>query len=1046
MRPLLQFLLILSGYKPSFAQVDIEMAFDLYGQNEGLSSVWITDMVQDKNGFVWLGTYDGLNRFDGRNFKVYRHKPNDSTSLFNNNGQKFYTDQRGRIWITYAEGGISQFIPEKQRFIHHLNPELKPKLNLDRDFVVCYVDKDDNIWYSGEDMGFQCFNLKTRKHAVFNLPIDNYQLSGAQNFVNPNSVYSVYADRNGLFWLSTQNGLYNFNPVSHKFKYFKHVTKDDKTRSDDFMRTLPDTDKGLWLSARQGGLSYFDFKTQTFRYYPLRSGRIGHYDLIHEICPRNVNEFWVASLDRGLGVFNKTNGTYTFHPGRTANRTSAFVNVIRMLALPSGQLLLGDEVGLYVHNPQSQTFQFKRLQIKESQHGDLFPIRSILENQARREMYFATDMGNGLNILNTQNGTLQNLPVDVEPGGDSLMHVRAMLRDKSGKIWLLSANHLYFFDEIKKRLIPIQPGKNNTLYTRAGNYKSFCTDNLNRLYLLNFSGSILRFHSQTGLWDTLPGLNASNLNIQLILADQENNLWLATNNSISIYALSDQSLHTLKIDGMPLQPAYNIRNLSADPQGNIWASVNRKGLLRISRDGNSPVYRWFGIENGHHLDRIVRMNCDPKGYLWMATITSVLRMDTRTFSVRALREYQGMDHTTLGMHFLSGDNGNFYIATPGKYCKVDFEILDKKPLPPKVYIDHFSIYNNEIPVDPFGTILPEIKANEQYFAFEFGCIDFNNQQFHQFAYKLDGWDKDWVLSGNRRYAGYTNLAGGNYTLLVKVANDEGMWSDILSIPVIIQTPFYKKAWFIAALILLITCIIYLLYTLRVRAIRHNEALKTQFNRQIAESRMEALRAQMNPHFIFNSLNSINRYIVRNDVKTSSLYLTRFAKLIRLVLDNSRHKVISLSKELEALRMYMEMEAFRFEKKFNYNLQVSHDINPEEIEVPPLIIQPYVENAIWHGLLHKEDEGQLNIAVRKEDGLLRIDIVDNGIGREKAREFKSRNAPTRESAGLMLTGERIRLATGDQSTPDPGIIDLYDAHGNASGTQVIIRIPLALPDA
>lgn len=1042
MRPLLTLLLLIAGSSVLTAQADEELNFDLYGQNEGLSSVWITDLVQDKNGFVWLGTYDGLNRFDGRNFKVYRHRQGDSNSLINNYGQKFYTDARGRIWISYAEGGISAFDPEKQRFQNYQHPALRPKLTLDRDFVVCHVDQHENLWYSGKGMGLQLYNLKNGRHQVFNLPIPQAGFSGIQQASHPNSVYAIHVDETGFFWLSTRNGLYSFEPASGKFSYYEHPTRKAKIRSDDFLRTLPDGRRGLWLAARQGGLSYFDFQTRSFRHFPLQSGKIGHYDLIHEICARNADEFWVASLDRGLGVFNKRNGTYTFKPGLRANRQRNFINVIRILALPDGQFLLGDEIGLFVYNPQSRIFQFKRLGIRESQHGDLFLIRNILEDRTRHEMYFATDMGNGLNILNTQTGSLYNIPVESIPGGDSLMRIRSMLRDQTGKIWLLSRDYLYLFDENSRKLKRIQPPRGSPLFARATAFKSCCTDRNNRLYLLNDAGYVVRLDCNSLQWDTLPGLTPSVMKVQLMQADQSGHLWLAGTSSIAKLSLTNGVLQQILVTGMPQKPGFSIRNLCVDLQGNVWVSVNRTGLLRISQAAQQPLAsQWFNTLSGYHLERIVKMNCDTRGNLWMATVTDVLRMNTQTFQVQALREYQGMDYTTLGMDFFKGDYGKFYITTPGKYCTVDFEMLGKKPAIPKVYIDHFSIYNNEIPVAPFATVLPEIRHFERYFAFEFGCIDFNNQQFHQFAYKLEGWDKDWIQSGSRRYAGYTNLEGGNYRLLVKVANGEGVWSAPISIPVRIETPFFRKAWFIALLILLFTLIIYLLYSLRVRAIRRAEALRSRFSRQIAESRMEALRAQMNPHFIFNSLNSINRYIIRNDVKTSSLYLTRFAKLIRSVLDNSRHKVISLSSELEALRMYMEMEAFRFEKKFTYTLQVSDDIDPESIEVPPLIIQPYVENAIWHGLLHKEEEGRLDIQVSKQGQMLCISVCDNGIGRDKAREFKSRNAPTRESAGLMLTGERIRLATGDAATPDPEIIDLRDAAGNAAGTKVIIRIPM-----
>lgn len=214
-------------------------------------------------------------------------------------------------------------------------------------------------------------------------------------------------------------------------------------------------------------------------------------------------------------------------------------------------------------------------------------------------------------------------------------------------------------------------------------------------------------------------------------------------------------------------------------------------------------------------------------------------------------------------------------------------------------------------------------------------------------------------------------------------------------------------------------------------------------RKMTEVEMQALRAQMNPHFIFNCLNSINRYIVKSDQATASLYLTKFAKLIRLILDNSNNKNVILSHELEALKLYIEMEALRFDKKFMYCITVDDDVNTDSIEVPPLIIQPYVENAIWHGLLHKETPGCLHISISMpEENVLQCVIEDDGVGREKAKELKSKSATTRKSLGLKLTENRLTLLNKyAELSASIDIIDLKTDDNVAAGTKVILKIPV-----
>lgn len=213
-------------------------------------------------------------------------------------------------------------------------------------------------------------------------------------------------------------------------------------------------------------------------------------------------------------------------------------------------------------------------------------------------------------------------------------------------------------------------------------------------------------------------------------------------------------------------------------------------------------------------------------------------------------------------------------------------------------------------------------------------------------------------------------------------------------------------------------------------------------KKMADIEMQALRAQMNPHFIFNCLNSINRYIVKSDQATASLYLTRFAKLIRLILDNSNNKSVTLSNELEALQLYLEMESIRFEKQFCYHIQLADGLQPDTIYVPPLIIQPYVENAIWHGLLHLDKPGELNIAIRKAaPNVLECCIRDNGIGREKAAALKSKSAATKKSLGMRLTEDRLALLNrGDGVHASVEVQDLIE-DGRSVGTRVILKIPV-----
>ena len=225
--------------------------------------------------------------------------------------------------------------------------------------------------------------------------------------------------------------------------------------------------------------------------------------------------------------------------------------------------------------------------------------------------------------------------------------------------------------------------------------------------------------------------------------------------------------------------------------------------------------------------------------------------------------------------------------------------------------------------------------------------------------------------------------------------------------------------------------------------QHIRQLENEFEQKLADTEMTALRAQMNPHFIFNCLNSIKLYTLDNEADKASDYLTRFSRLIRLVLENSRSERVPLKNELEALQLYIELEAMRFKQKVQFSINVSPNIDQQYLRIPPLLLQPYVENAIWHGLMHKPEGGTVTVEVSQpEENLLYIEISDDGVGRERAAELKSKSAGKHKSFGMQVTADRIRMINQLYNIQTKTqIVDLVDSFGEPCGTRVILEIPV-----
>jgi LytS/YehU family sensor histidine kinase len=287
---------------------------------------------------------------------------------------------------------------------------------------------------------------------------------------------------------------------------------------------------------------------------------------------------------------------------------------------------------------------------------------------------------------------------------------------------------------------------------------------------------------------------------------------------------------------------------------------------------------------------------------------------------------------------------------------------------------------------------------------------------------------------------YSSLAPGKYKFMVKTINSYGKES-LKPIEIIFQInkPYYKKWWFITGIIVIVLLVIagifYLFFKTKLREANKRNEIEKALNR----SRQQALSAQMNPHFIYNSLNSVQNYILKNEPLKSSEYLSKLGDLMRRILNNSQHSSITLQEELEALKKYVEMERLRFHQDFDFEIIIDREIEPQKIKVPPLIIQPYVENAIHHGLRLREGEKQLKVHLFQQEEKIHIHIEDNGIGREKASRINSQSATKHKSHGLNITNKRLLLF--EEAYSNNLTINTFDANPNDKqnkGTRVEIQ--------
>jgi hypothetical protein len=345
--------------------------------------------------------------------------------------------------------------------------------------------------------------------------------------------------------------------------------------------------------------------------------------------------------------------------------------------------------------------------------------------------------------------------------------------------------------------------------------------------------------------------------------------------------------------------------------------------------------------------------------------------------------------------------------------------------------------------DPLREPLSDVKEirlryDQNVFSFDFVGIHYKSPEYKQLLFMLDGLEKTWRKAGEEKTAYYYDIPTGYYQFRVKAANSDGIWAEKCII-IIIDPPWWKTWWAYILYAVSLAALIYGFIQYRISRIRAQHEIVLQKHKAV-ELEMQALRAQMNPHFIFNCLNSINRFIIKNETEVASDYLTKFSRLIRMVLSNSKKTFVSLEEELDMLRLYIELERLRFKNAFDYDIGFNNGIEPENIFIPPLLLQPFAENAIWHGLMHKEAHGHLEIELSVEQKVLTCVITDDGIGRNKAAEFENSSAKKSKSMGLQITRERLALL--NQNTDEQSffnIEDITDDKGSVEGTRVILKM-------
>ncbi|GJM36106.1 MAG: hypothetical protein DHS20C18_51070 [Saprospiraceae bacterium] len=1016
-----------------------------YTEEDGLLNNQISTFAQDSAGFTWIGTPRGLCRFDGSRMEIFYGKSDDSTAIDHDFIIKVYLDQRQQIWICTASG-LNRYLPESDNFKSYKEAGL-----VDKRINDILQDRQGTYWLAVANKGLARFDPdRNQLEYVTFILAENQQNSG---IIRVNDSRAVIQDHSNdsLLWVGTQSGLVKYNKYTQEYTWH-HIEHADK----DWMYLLNSTklmyqhDDGLLYIGSWSGAYTFEPITEKFQII----GPFGdppEPSLLHKRSVLSIMPF----PNEQIGITYSTG--FVFHDPKSGRTTSYHYNDEKHpLDFQSGKIrdnqgrIWGlSDVGLYIFNPLFS--QFTNYPLPTEQEDWVYNTRSVVESEDGRFIYVCGYALQGIFLFDRQLEKWELIPVskahyDLRNNFDG----RDMIRLRNGKIVLVSATALFEFDEEKKTIRPLlpkydfgTPSFRRMVEDHEGNL--WLGSRRNGVYKVDLKNNKVRRYQKELL---VPGDTGRFLWVEQLIVDKKGSVWIRTASHYSVYLPeSDQFINIAPgpdDDGLSMP---NVAHFSMDKQGRIWIAGAKEGLgLANMEHPEKGLARKYDQADGMAEKYVLNLGTDQKGFLWVEHEKGISRFDPETEQFIYFDRGYGIPTANQQiMHLLS--TGEMVIGTTKGISIFHPDSLQVNQELPKPYLTSFKVFDKEL---LSGHSLQsqdgvQLSYKQNFFSFEFSAIAYNLPQKVTYAYQLEGVDEDWVQAGHRNYASYTNINGGNYVFKLRAANNEGLFSEqSYKFNVSITTPWWKAPWFWSVFIIGLLWVSVWSLRWRIRQIRNQSNMKAEFNRKLTTVEMNALRAQMNPHFIFNSLNSIDYYILKNDPEKASDYLNRFSRLIRLILQNSRAKYVNLKDELEALKLYIEMESLRFEEQFDYIVRVEKGLSMENIEVPPMILQPYVENAIWHGLVQKQGKGRLDLEITRQNGNLHCIIQDNGIGREAARKLKSKTATRHKSMGMEITSNRLDLINqlyGTSATVE--IIDCKDEQGMALGTRVELDIPIGL---
>jgi methyl-accepting chemotaxis protein/ligand-binding sensor domain-containing protein len=824
------------------------LQFDYIGVEQGLPQGTVMAMVEDRKGFLWFGTYDGLSRYDGYSFYTLRHDLNDTLfqySLPHNNVYSIVEDRDGMFWVA-TENGVAHFNPRTERCTVYRNKKDDPYSLPDNYVFEIYQDSKGRVWFATISAGLCRFEPATKRFVRYPVnPNDPTKLPAGD-------VFCIEEDRSGKLWIGTSQGLSVFNPETGNVeKIYRADPANPQALPDNIVRAVlyDRLTSDIWVGTFAGGICRLNPATGIVTRFPRDDNGVlgiksntGWY-----FCQTRDNAVWVGTQNGGLSRYDqttKTFTTFTLNPKQAKSLRNN--NVIRLMEDRGGTLWIAMGNGLCMYSPYSKNFSIIKSNPLDPTGLPSSAVRAIHE-AADGIIWVGTSEGlSGLNRATNEFITYRNRPND--PTSLPKNDVRSIWESRSGTLWVgTNGGGLVALNRATKAFSPYPKDAASSAKLSKSTVWAILEDNNGMIWAGTSTNGLFRLDPKTGAATvyTHDPANPRSLSLNAIRSlcqARDGTLWIGTfGNGLCRYNAATNDFTGFRHDEQHPQTisSNNILCILEDPSGKLWLGTEGGINLFDPATGQAKVWR---EQDGLANDVVYGVVPDEQGYLWLSTNKGLVRFHPQTGKFRTYEMSDGIANNEFNRNaYRKLRNGDLIFGGVEGLTIFNPTQIGENPVAPPVVITAFKKFNKPATLDTavsYAHVI-EVREKDNFLTFEFAALNYLSPVKNQYAYMLEGFDEDWNYTGNLRTAVYTNLSGGTYTFRVKACNNDGVWNEQgASVRLHIIPVFYNAWWFRTLAVLAFLATGFIAYRRKAQSVERLKGLLREQARQTQEIRAQ----------------------------------------------------------------------------------------------------------------------------------------------------------------------------------------------------------------